>query len=130
MDIGKDVLTKTIIGTTDAEKVFTPWWITLHHYLVYTLVVLGIIISKNYDIMRECSLNYLITIIAISKKYGILLILGLIAVPLNSMLSVNGNCSYSPSDHRNYIYPNRICKIDHKKSIVKVERRFCDLRTR
>ena len=41
MDIGKDVLTKTIIGTTDAEKVFTPWWITLHHYLVYTLVVLG-----------------------------------------------------------------------------------------
>ena len=39
MDIGKDVLTKTIIGTTDAEKVFTPWWITLHHYLVYTLVV-------------------------------------------------------------------------------------------
>ena len=43
MDIGKDVLTKTIIGTTDAEKVFTPWWITLHHYLVYTLVVLGII---------------------------------------------------------------------------------------
>ena len=57
MDIGKDVLTKTIIGTTDAEKVFTPWWITLHHYLVYTLVVLGIIISKNYDIMRECSLS-------------------------------------------------------------------------
>ena len=47
MDIGKDVLTKTIIGTTDAEKVFTPWWITLHHYLVYTLVVLGIKIFKK-----------------------------------------------------------------------------------
>ena len=52
MDIGKDVLTKTIIGTTDAEKVFTPWWITLHHYLVYTLVVLGIVSNNEL-------LNYL-----------------------------------------------------------------------
>ena len=41
MDIGRDVLTRTLIGNTDAEKVFTPWWITLHHYLVYFLVVLG-----------------------------------------------------------------------------------------
>ena len=54
MDIGKDVLTKTIIGTTDAEKVFTPWWITLHHYLVYTLVVLGKTFKPTlYDIVYK-----------------------------------------------------------------------------
>jgi hypothetical protein len=41
MDIGRDVLTRTLIGSTDSEKVFTPWWVTLHHYLVYTLVILG-----------------------------------------------------------------------------------------
>ena len=52
MDIGKDVLTKTIIGTTDAEKVFTPWWITLHHYLVYTLVVLGIFLFTIKEMFK------------------------------------------------------------------------------
>ena len=41
MDLGRDVLTRTLIGNTEAEKVFTPWWITIHHYLVYFLVVLG-----------------------------------------------------------------------------------------
>ena len=41
MDIGRDVLTRTLLGSTEAEKVFTPWWITLHHYLVYTIVILG-----------------------------------------------------------------------------------------
>ena len=56
MDIGKDVLTKTIIGTTDAEKVFTPWWITLHHYLVYTLVVLG----KSFKLKHVILYNVLI----------------------------------------------------------------------
>ena len=128
MDIGKDVLTKTIIGTTDAEKVFTPWWITLHHYLVYTLVVLGTFIF--YDLKWCDSIKYPNYKSNNLLIYEIILILGLIAVPLNSMLSVNGNCSYSPSDHRNYIYPNRICKIDYKQSTVKVERRFCDIRTR
>ena len=61
MDIGKDVLTKTIIGTTDAEKVFTPWWITLHHYLVYTLVVLGtpnLIELIQYEIVSQKYLTY------------------------------------------------------------------------
>ena len=41
MDLGRDVLTRTLLGNTDSEKVFTPWWITLHHYFVYFLVVLG-----------------------------------------------------------------------------------------
>ncbi len=40
MDIGRDVLTQTLLGSTEAEKVFTPWWITVHHYLVYTIVIL------------------------------------------------------------------------------------------
>ena len=61
MDIGKDVLTKTIIGTTDAEKVFTPWWITLHHYLVYTLVVLGKTFEPTLcDIVYEYKLNRIV----------------------------------------------------------------------
>ena len=41
MDLGRDVLTRTLLGNTESEKVFTPWWITLHHYFVYFLVVLG-----------------------------------------------------------------------------------------
>ena len=41
MDIGRDVLTRTLLGSTEAEKVFTPWWITVHHYLVYAIVILG-----------------------------------------------------------------------------------------
>ena len=45
MDIGKDVLTKTLLGSTESEKVFTPWWITAHHYLVYSMVICG----KNID---------------------------------------------------------------------------------
>ena len=40
MDIGRDVLTQTLLGSTEAEKVFTPWWITVYHYLVYTIVIL------------------------------------------------------------------------------------------
>ena len=55
---------------------------------------------------------------------------GLIAVPLNSMLSVNGNCSYDPSHHQNYIYPNRICKVHVEQSIVKIEKRHCTPRVR
>ena len=124
MDIGKDVLTKTIIGTTDAEKVFTPWWITLHHYLVYTLVVLG----KTFK-PTLCDIALKIKSIRILHIL-ILFTTGLIAVPLNSMLSVNGNCSYDPSHHQNYIYPNRICKVDVDQSIVKIERRHCTPRVR
>ena len=41
MDIGKDFLTETLLGSKDSEKVFTAWWISAHHYLIYTLVILG-----------------------------------------------------------------------------------------
>ena len=61
---------------------------------------------------------------------SILFTKGLIAVPLNSMLSVNGNCSYDPSHYQNYIYPNRICKVHVDQSIVKIERRHCTPRVR
>ena len=70
--------------------------------------------------------TYIRNISLILKSYKYNFSIGLIAVPLNSMLSVNGNCSYNPSDHQNYIYPNRICKIDHENSIIKVEKRYCD----
>ena len=48
MDIGRDVLTQTLLGSTEAEKVFTPWWITVHHYLVYTIVILVSEKNENY----------------------------------------------------------------------------------
>ena len=57
MDLGRDVITKAITAT-DAERVFEPWsgkkyvktfftlffhrWVTVQHYLVYSLVILGI----------------------------------------------------------------------------------------
>ena len=83
MDIGRDVLTKSLIGNTCAEKVFTPWWITLQHYLVYFLVVLG-----------------------------------LIAVPINPTLSVQGNCSYKLSSPYNYLLPHRICRLENDTIVV------------
>ncbi len=56
MDLGRDVLTRTLIGSTESEKVFTPWWVTIHHYLVYTLVILGKIphISKKILHAKYC----------------------------------------------------------------------------
>ena len=41
MDITRNVLTDILIGSTESEKVFTPWWVTMHHYLIYTLVIFG-----------------------------------------------------------------------------------------
>ena len=46
MDLGRDVLTKNLLGSNESEKVFTPWWITLHHYFIYFLVILGKKYSK------------------------------------------------------------------------------------
>ena len=83
MDLGRDVLTRTLIGNTDAEKVFTTWWVTLHHYLVYFLVILG-----------------------------------LIAIPLDSMLSVNGNCSYKFDSTDNYLLPGGVCRIENRTIVV------------
>ena len=40
MDLGRDVITKAIDGT-EAERAFQPWWVTVQHYLVYALVILG-----------------------------------------------------------------------------------------
>ena len=68
MDIGRDVLTRTLIGNTDAEKVFTPWWITLHHYLVYFLVVLG----KVYFELINCIRTYQVPSIYVFKLQTIM----------------------------------------------------------
>ena len=60
MNIGPDVLTKTLMGNTSAEKVLTPWWITLQHYLVYFLVALGLIavpINPTLSVLGNCSYN-------------------------------------------------------------------------
>ena len=40
MDLGRDVITKAI-DCTEAERAFQPWWVTVQHYLVYSLVILG-----------------------------------------------------------------------------------------
>ena len=42
-DIGK-ALMKNVLGHSDAEKAFRPWWDTLEDFLLYGLVMLGIII--------------------------------------------------------------------------------------
>ena len=60
MNIGPDILTKTLMGNTSAEKVLTPWWITLQHYLVYFLVALGLIavpINPTLSVLGNCSYN-------------------------------------------------------------------------
>ena len=96
MDLGRDVVTQALIGNTEAEKVFTPWWISLQHYMVYFLVVLG----KNFSIS---SLFF--------KKKS--LFLGLIAVPLNSMMGNNGNCYYKYDSPTNYLLPHKICRLEN-----------------
>ncbi|TRY73244.1 hypothetical protein TCAL_07398 [Tigriopus californicus] len=90
MDIGRDVLTRTLLGSTDSEKVFTPWWITAHHYLVYTIVILG-----------------------------------LVAVPINSMLAVHGNCAYKYDSTDNYVLPYQLCRIDPQTGQLILETKFC-----
>ena len=83
MDLGRDVLTKTLLGNSSAEQVFTPSWITFQHYLVYFLVVLG-----------------------------------LIAIPINPTLSVQGNCSYKLSSPYNYVLPHKICRLENDTILV------------
>lgn len=90
MDIGRDILTNTLLGSKDWEKVFSPWWITVHHYLVYSLVVLG-----------------------------------LIALPINCMISVQGNCSYHPAHPKNYVLPMKICRINVELGQLVIEKRYC-----
>ena len=56
MDLGRDVLTKNLLGSNDSEKVFTPWWVTLHHYFIYFLVILGKKYSKiKNKVQLDCS---------------------------------------------------------------------------
>ncbi len=54
---------------------------------------------------------------------------GLIAVPINSMMSVNGNCSYKFSSPHNYVLPHGICKIKFSEreggETLVFERRHC-----
>ncbi|XP_059089762.1 uncharacterized protein LOC131885667 isoform X3 [Tigriopus californicus] len=95
MDIGRDILTNTLLGSKDWEKVFSPWWITVHHYLVYSLVVLG-----------------------------------LIALPINCMISVQGNCSYHPAHPRNYVLPMKICRMNEELSQIVIEKRYCTTKQR
>jgi len=100
MDIGKDVLTRTLLGSTEAEKVFTPWWITVHHYLVYSMVILGNLQALSRG--NQCSK-------------------GLIAVPINCMLGVNGNCSYKFSSRDNYVLPFGVCRVENSQILVEKE---------
>jgi len=41
--VGASVMDK-VLGITDAEKAFRPWWDILEDYCVYTLVVLGLVV--------------------------------------------------------------------------------------
>ena len=50
---------------------------------------------------------------------------GLIALPINCMLSVNGNCSYKFDSPDNYVYPHRICQVDDQGATFTVDRRHC-----
>jgi len=85
MDLGRDVITKAIDGT-EAERAFQPWWVTVQHYLVYALVILG-----------------------------------LIALPINCMLSTTGNCSYDSSHPHNFALPWKICSYEGGQVIVHKE---------
>lgn len=85
MDLGRDVITQAI-DCTEAERAFQPWWVTVQHYLVYSLVILG-----------------------------------LIALPINCMLSTTGNCSYDYSHPDNFALPWKICSFEAGQIIVHKE---------
>ena len=85
MDVGAKV-TKTLAGTTDAERVFTPRWMTVHNFLSVALVAFG-----------------------------------LIALPINSFLTVSGNCSYDVQHWRNYVLPHHICRIENNSILIETE---------
>ena len=116
MNIGPDVLTKTLIGNTSAEKVLTPWWITLQHYLVYFLVALGLIavpINPTLSVLGNCSYNlssphnYLLphricrlendTIVVLHKYADYVVIHDL------NMTQIDGNLKYKFFKSRKYI---------------------------
>ncbi len=42
-----DALVNKILGHSDAEKAFRPWWDNLEDFLVYALVMLGIIVAPT-----------------------------------------------------------------------------------
>ena len=44
-------LIERVLGHTDAEKAFRPWWDTLEDYIIYGLVMLGIILVPSAMIM-------------------------------------------------------------------------------
>ena len=59
MDITRNVLTDILIWSTESEKVFTPWWVTMHHYLIYTLVIFGKMLFFCWLIHLKMSFNLL-----------------------------------------------------------------------
>ena len=51
-------------------------------------------------------------------------LLGLIAVPINSMMSVTGNCSYKIDDVENYVLPNGVCRLDNDRFVIQKNSKY------
>ena len=52
------------------------------------------------------------------RIYLLLIFSGLIALPINSMMSVTGNCSYKFDSPRNYLYRYNICRLENDTIII------------
>lgn len=47
------------------------------------------------------------------------------AVPINSMLAVHGNCAYKYDSTDNYVLPHQLCQIDPQTGQLILETKFC-----